>query len=360
MVKLEPSEKTKKRNKKLFDDDDFFVIKKKKSKSSVPEVKAEVKSNPVTETTTEVAQDDKAKTEPNHLPLPPKTSTVDTQPELLSSEDLVESFHTAHTTSDADEIFEIRQTDTQLEPVEVISDESDGEFDELIKAHTSQKQSDHEADRCYDISITSKLGPEEKHTITSRGNKTFMEILDDIRIQATRNFVPFRLKGGCLIWIKGKLELKPFFRPSTLRIPPSTDPAANTLIDCLYIPEVCRQNFEEIYPEFSGTSNANDPEEDLAIVDVKEEKAQVEEEVEKKDEYFIIGLKGKDNKRIEAEVGPQTKIKALLEHYLKSKEIDASLVSKARLVFDDEDLDLEGVVGDTELEEDFEVQVYIN
>ncbi|PVH14525.1 uncharacterized protein CXQ87_002666 [Candidozyma duobushaemuli] len=359
MVKLEPSEKTKKRNKKLFDDDDFFVIKKKKSKSSAPEVKAEIKSNSVIEPKAEETQDNKAKTEPNHLPSPPKTSTVDTQPESLSSEDLVESFHTAHTTSEADEIFEIRHTNTESEPVEVISDESDGEFDELIKAHTSQKQSDHESDRCYDISITSKLGPEEKHMITSKGNKTFMEILDDIRIQATHNFVPFRLKGGCLIWIKGKSELKPFFRPSTLRIPPSTDPTANTPIDCLYIPEVCRQNFEEIYPEFNEFTNVNDPEEDLAIVDVKDEKAE-EEKVEKKDEYFIIGLKGKDNKRIEAEVGPQTKIKALLEHYLKSKEIDASSVSKARLVFDDEDLDLEGVVGDTELEEDFEVQVYIN
>lgn len=360
MVKLEPSEKAKKRGKKLFDDDDFFVMKKKKTKAPA-EVKPEIKQ-PETKDISAVEEKPQSREnpEPIHLPLPPKAKAEETISEILVSDDVGESFHTAHNTSDAEEIFEVHNTKTISDPVEIVSDEeSDGEFGDLIKAHSGQKQNNDEADRLYELTVTSKLGLDEQHTITCRGNQTFMEILDNMRIQAMRLFVPFTLKGGCLIWIDGKLELKPFFRPSTLRIPKPSKPALKTLLNCLYIPEGCRQDFDEIYPEFHESTDNGDAEEDLAIVEMKAESAPKAEE-EKKIEYFIIGLKGKDNKRIEAEVGPQTKIRALLQHYLKSKEIDERLVSKARLVFDDEDLDLDGVVGDTELEEDFEVQVYIN
>lgn len=358
MVKLEPSEKAKKRSKKLFDDDDFFVMKKKKAKAPA-ELKPEIKQPEAKD-----IPDMKSKSQENlksiHLPLPPKAKAEDAQPEILVSDDVGESFHTAQNTSDAEEIFEVHNTNTISDQVEIVSDEeSDGEFGELIKAHSSQKQNKDEADRLYELTVTSKLGLDEQHTITCRGNQTFMEILDNMRIQAMRLFVPFTLKGGCLIWIDGKLELKPFFRPSTLRIPKPSKPALKTLLNCLYIPEGCRQNFEQLYPEFHESTDHSDAEEDLSIVEFKAESAPKEEE-EKKIDYFIIGLKGKDNKRIEAEVGPETKIRALLQHYLKCKEIDEQLVSKARLVFDDEDLDLDGVVGDTELEEDFEVQVYIN
>jgi hypothetical protein len=74
-------------------------------------------------------------------------------------------------------------------------------------------------------------------------------------------------------------------------------------------------------------------------------------------DYFEIGLKGKDNKRISVQVCATTKLKDLLAHYLKTKDIEAS--TKAKLLFDDEELDLEGVVGDTELEDEYEVQVVV-
>ena len=76
-------------------------------------------------------------------------------------------------------------------------------------------------------------------------------------------------------------------------------------------------------------------------------------------DYFEIGLKGKDNKRISVQVCSTTKLRDLLAHYLKAKEIDISAASRAKLLFDDEELDLNGVVGDTELEDEYEVQVVV-
>lgn len=82
---------------------------------------------------------------------------------------------------------------------------------------------------------------------------------------------------------------------------------------------------------------------------------------EDNESYFVIGLKGKDNKRIEVQVSPATQIRKLLLYFLKTKGIKESEVNMktVKLIFDDEELNLDDVVGDTELEEDFEVQVVI-
>ncbi|KAF3990260.1 hypothetical protein FT663_01038 [Candidozyma haemuli var. vulneris] len=367
MVKPEPSDKPKKRSKKLFDDDDFFVMKKKKSKTPVSNtepVKTEAKQPDAEDVKTEVEASESAQLPSPPKAVPPPPPAPSQVADIPTSNDHLESFHTAQDSSDHEEILEVKSVTTVTDPVEVLSDDdSDEEFGAYIKAHSSSKQSDDESDRLYDLSVSSRLGPPEDYSITCRGNQTFMEILDNIRLQASQNFYPFNLRGGCLVWIEGRSELKPFFRPSTLRIPRPEDSQKNTVIQCLYIPQSCRHNFEKIFEEFWKTTDEqeNDSgEEDLAIVNVQEDKPQNEESQGAKNEYFVIGLKGKDNKRIEAEVGPQTKIRALLQHYLKSKDIDETSVKKARLVFDDEDLDLDGVVADTELEEDFELQVYIN
>lgn len=366
-------QKAKKRNKSLFDDDDFFVMKKKKSKP--PHVKPE---EPKPEVVEQLNTQDTVKDEPTiehqhgHLPLPLPSSAGNEVPgklELFGSDDLAESFHTAHNSPGTEDIQEINSAIIVPEATETIevpsdNDDSDFEFDLVIKANSTKQHNDQEADRLYDFTVLSKLGHPELHRITCKGNETFSNILSRLKDQAFFQYVPFNLTGGCLIWIDGRLELKPFFKPSTLRIPEPKSPGAKSSINCLYIPESCRNNFEQIYEEFQKTPRAESrEEEDLTIVEVigdKKSESPAEEPSESNDGYFVIGLKGKDNKRIEAEVGPQTKIRALLQHYLKSKSIDPALVKKARLVFDDEDLDLDGIVGDTELEEDFEVQVYIN
>ncbi|KAF8004139.1 hypothetical protein HF325_001587 [Metschnikowia pulcherrima] len=127
--------------------------------------------------------------------------------------------------------------------------------------------------------------------------------------------------------------------------------------------------FEKLHPEFTkDTLEEEDdlpPEEKLevyALLDVETsvtQKPAPEKEEVNKSEFFVIGLKGKDNKRIEAEVGPTTKIRSLLTYYMQVKGIEETPGQKGRIVFEDEELELDAVVADTELEEDFEVQVYI-
>lgn len=370
------SPEKKKKPKRFFDDDDddFFVMKPKKTKN--PTLKPEEVKVEKPKETSDTSITIKRRAEyPPKLPLPPENNNMNlpsrptaeqSKAEISTSDDFGESFHTAQAASDTEEIFEVpRPLTAATEPIEIIEDgeDSDGEFEELIKKHAAKNSDGREASRQYEITVTSKLGVEEKHKITCFGEETFLTVMERLKLQAAVQFVPFRLRGGYLIWIEGRLELKPFFRPSTLRIPEPSKPNEKTPINCLYVPESARKNFEEIYEEFSRTREAElevSDDEDIEIVACKNGEDEKEEDLEKKSEYFVVGLKGKDNKRVEAEVGPQTKIRALLEHYLKTKGIDEKLVTRARLVFDDEDLNLDGVVGDTELEEDFEVQVYIN
>jgi hypothetical protein len=76
------------------------------------------------------------------------------------------------------------------------------------------------------------------------------------------------------------------------------------------------------------------------------------------DGYFRISLKGKDNDPVAALVIAETPIMKLIEHYRAKKNLGPN--AKVRLEFDDEDLDPKQTVGDTELEEDFTVDVYVS
>ncbi|ANB15179.1 hypothetical protein AWJ20_2803 [Sugiyamaella lignohabitans] len=73
--------------------------------------------------------------------------------------------------------------------------------------------------------------------------------------------------------------------------------------------------------------------------------------------YFRVRLKDKDNAQFEVRVNSETKISKLVDFYLRNKNLPQN--TKIRLDFDEEPLDLDGVVGDTELEEDYTIHVYI-
>lgn len=332
--------KDKKKKRSLFDDDDFFVIKKKKPKpasantdNSTPSIKHESPQEP----------------EPAASRLtPPKTSS-----DNIENDEINQSFHTADEASDLIIIADDPK-DTNDNEVQTIDSDSDNDLDKFFNnIQASYKEKDTlENDRLYDITISSKTGRPQQFSITSAGNETFEHIiarLELLKAARTRNFP---LKDGCLIWIDGKLEIKPFFKPSTLRLP--APDSGNTKISCLYVPKEHATNFEQIYEEFASKEE-QEPELQNPVEVVKDSKEPENQTLL----FFVIGLVGNDNKRVEAEVGPQTKLRAVLQHYLKMKGIDEAQASKARLVFDDEDLDLDGIVGDTELEEDFEVEVYI-
>lgn len=272
------------------------------------------------------------------------------------------------------------------------SDEIDLDFfkptkSESPKTDVYQFNEENEKQRRYIIRVLTKLptpkdyDPNTVAEFGTRGIKKFGRILEAIveyyRVQfkGTRRLDPVYLsqytpENTALIWIDGKCEMKSFFKPCTFRIPPQTtfDITTNkevikpTNLNCLLIPREKVSDFHNIYPEFNlqeiGEDVVND-EDDVQVVEGVENLDFNNEVL--KDKFFVIGLKGKDNKKIEVQVSPETVIKNLLIHYLKTKNIDLDSVNmkNVKLIFDDEEMDLDAVVGDTELEEDFEVQVVI-
>lgn len=284
--------------------------------------------------------------------------------------------------------------------VEDIADEED-ELLEFLK-ETSASLGHHKSDtydfsdsnerrRSYVVRVISKLEPENAVTVDigTKGLKKFDKIheaaLRELRKKPGSSMKQYNVHSTCLAWIEGRQEIKPFFKPSTLRIKPPLEfigqnPAKIPLthITCLLYP---KSHSYLDYPEFESNSSwkklsqlSSDLSamDELSVMSANSELSDEEEPLDSKTprdtpadsqpidaDYFEIGLKGKDNKRISVQVCPTTKLRDLLAHYLKAKEIDISAATRAKLLFDDEELDLNGVVGDTELEDEYEVQVVV-
>lgn len=151
------------------------------------------------------------------------------------------------------------------------------------------------------------------------------------------------------------------------------------MIRFFLIPKEYSQTFMSIYPEFQSSNPVEIAPEPVEVPDENSSTSEDEEEVfpsikqdispegnaekpievDENDGLFVIALKGKDNKRVEVKVSLETKLKNLVTFYLKLKGLseDTVDISHIKLIFDDEELNLDETVGDTELEEDFEIQV---
>lgn len=233
--------------------------------------------------------------------------------------------------------------------------------------------------------------------VETRGNVKFSELIqNDIlsHIRGQNKSANVNPTSIALVWVEGKTEVKPFFKPSTLRIDPVLEGSGLgfTELTILVIPKENVKNFSDIYPEF-GKSMAtrylydedrslmskalptsdielSEDEDGLNDVDLSkptgkriggENSADIDKITGSDDDllYFIIGLKGKDNKRIEVKVTASTPILNIAKYFMLKKDITSHDASAIKLVFDDELLDLRQTVGDTELEEDFEIQVVL-
>lgn len=72
---------------------------------------------------------------------------------------------------------------------------------------------------------------------------------------------------------------------------------------------------------------------------------------------FVIFIVGKDKKRYMVEVRPTTRISEIAKFYKDKAKLPET--ANIRLVFDDDDLDFNSNVGDTELEEEFMIDVIV-
>lgn len=298
------------------------------------------------------------------------------------------------------------------EPTEL--GEEDAYFNDIMKSirgiQTNRKAVDNyefsdknEVDRPYLVDVLPKVHTDRPTRFTTKGTKIFGGILMVI-VQHYKKLGLFPKHAAAanfaLFWIQGRREIKSFFKPSTLRILPPPEhekvqlgDVKYTRIHCLLVPKESASHaldtFEELKPRSAALLSASDFDylEGIEEIENKEDefdeklKEELDEYIKKErlaslnlvageeiidldddeEEYFTIGLKGKDNKRVEVKVSPSTKIQKILEYYLAQLNIEPSSVdfSKAKLLFDDEPLDLHDVVGSTELEEDFEIQIYL-
>ncbi|KAI5968790.1 ESC2 [Candida margitis] len=267
-----------------------------------------------------------------------------------------------------------------------------------------------EKKRRYAITVTSKLPAPEGQTIQvdlgCKGMKSFSKILkssvDFYKTTFSSQLPPILLERYntelcTLVWVEGKILLHSFYTPRTLRIPPPGG-VFNALVDKIelmpptrlhlfLIPKDNSENFMNVYPELRASGiepETKEVEESVAAEEAAPSSSEDEEEEEEDDDdddalnpssrpdnmidlanddegVFSIGLKGKDNKRVACKVTPETKIESLLKFYLKKKEIEESTVNFAsvKMIFDDEELNLNDVVANTELEDDFEIQIIL-
>ncbi|KAI3402676.2 ESC2 [Candida oxycetoniae] len=259
-----------------------------------------------------------------------------------------------------------------------------------------------EKKRKYIIRVSSKLPVLNNSPVQvdlgCKGTKSFGKILnaalDFFKKTYANQLSPVLLDRydatkSALVWVEGRTVIHSFFTPRTLRIPlpggmfnPLLDKVENitpTLLHVFLIPKDNASNFLNVYPEFM-THSVEPVANELTETQVEEAEADAENissededisemaiplpetiSIDDNDNVFAVGLKGKDNKRIMCNVTPETKLKNLLLFYLKTKGIDAASIdmSHAKLIFDDEEMNLDDTVGNTELEEDFEIQIVL-
>lgn len=349
--------KDKKKKRSFFEDDDFFVIKKnKKTKSPAPPKSAG-----------EITKES-----------PRKATDTPVQPEIpgeqVDSDDLLQSFHSAKDAFSDDADLPPAQNESShevqtMEPVEVeevsdgLSDDPDSALSKFFKGISSGKTDPSHATedtaRVYLVKIIS-LHSEITDELQVSGDITFESMVRQVLMSQHWHYN--MQEDNVLFWVEGRSELKGFFKPSTLRIPPPArgEPTRVTVFHTLRYRNDDLLALSEQYEQPIDLDEVSIVDQDTSIVEVEEVPAKSPNSPAKPlSEYFRIGLKGKDNKRIECEVGPHTKIRDLLAYYVKVKGVDESTVQNAKLIFDDEVLDLDGTVGDTELEDEFEVQVHI-
>lgn len=415
VVAIQPSAESESSNLKRtddFDDDDFFVIgsiskKKKKSKKHKKPKKGVILEPQDIASTIEQEElviDEAPPPTREEAPVITKLGSI-TPPPIIDKS----VFETK--VSPRKLRNRLKQHAREQESIPSLEDEPEIMEDLVVPKNPDVYEFDdiYEKNRSYIIRVISKLplkSGEQRDLVldfSAKGIKKFSRIFDVVLTYFKStcindpDFIPqfYTKEYVTFVWLEGKTEIRPFYKPSTLRIPPGIPmslikeneqiPTSN--ITLLLIPEHHAKDYGKIYPEFNKASIDDSTKlsreieqlEAKAKLDMTDDSLEILED-EKDDlsdssptphpsqqpaeavsEYFVVGLKGSDNRRIEVQVSPSTQIVKMLHFYMKKKNIDQSQVdmNKVKLIFDDEALDLNGVVGDTELEEDFEVQVVL-
>ncbi|CAN3375831.1 hypothetical protein DIURU_003931 [Diutina rugosa] len=224
--------------------------------------------------------------------------------------------------------------------------------------------------RRYQLVIHSKLpviaGTNDKITVICRGLKSFSKVISAALTQFKKRYAAdpqvasaYNEEDTCLVWKEGLTVINSGWSPSYLRIPHTGGDKDDTEVVFLLIPKSHEHDYETFYPDF-GYTNPDDVNGKDDVLNVELDEANDDTApaaTATADSSMLLGLKGADNKRIDVHATAETPIRQLLQEYLKAKKLDPT--TKATLIFDDEPLSLNDTVGDTELEDEFEIQVML-
>jgi hypothetical protein len=239
----------------------------------------------------------------------------------------------------------------------------------------------------YSINITSYLPGSENHPlhIDMKGHKPFSSVISKIlkyllaQDGVSETLIDIYVPENVVL-MRDSMELLDFMKPDSLNIcapdvgPIELDLGLYTRSQIITMQEYKEQEkikkLRELEheEELDRIAKAQIQVDDLHAddkefeeidreIEYKERHLTAEPEESEEDGYFRITLKGGDKAKIEVKVKPDTLVSKLASYYLKKTGLQPT--TRLRLVFDDEDLDLSDTVGDTELEEDFTVDVYV-
>lgn len=210
------------------------------------------------------------------------------------------------------------------------------------------------------LSVGSKLSaaPNSVVDLKVKGGSTFRKIVDSVVRHLSQKIPQLKPDRPCLYWEKHNLKLNNFLKIATL--------LSGTLID-----EEHRLSKVPIPLKMSLMENksADDLVEltnlknlglrNSAPLDAPDEPP-MEEGVPKaapeEDKYFRIDLRGSKT-RFSVSVNKDTILEKLKLYYLE--RVGMPPTTKVKLLFDDEELDMRKKVGDTEMEEDYIVDVVL-
>lgn len=313
---------------------------------------------------------------------------------------------------------QVKLTPAKPEPSSALTDTDESEDDaymgfldsikdikEKIKEATPngyEFNDENEKNRPYLLQVIPKIEGAKTNHFKTKGTKLFgMIIKAVVDYYKKMNQISFNLSSEDFVffWITGKSEISHILKPSSLRIPPPdkkdltyVDKVGYTLLKVLLVPkslakdaftlyeELKRPTYDfvedepiekadsmdeiEVYDEFDMIQGDKPIEPSKKIpsgpefIDLDNEQVL---DPSKREGYFVISLKGKDGRKFPVRVHSNTEIKSLVSYYLKQQHIDEATFdfSKARVNFDDEDLDLQGTVGDTDIETDEQIHIFI-
>lgn len=371
--------------------DDFFALapkKKKKTKRKVLESNEEISNNDVSLLTSSVVSVTQAAPLLQSLPSPNDivSSTLDKHAETEKVGPNSEEVNKVSSPLAGEPIAEYQEILVGVTDEEV---EDDFKIDPTPFDDLSDNESgyifneENEGKRSYQllvkpvVSTISKKVPMDDFFVKTNGNVKFTEIFNNEILpqinQVTKNAFssPNEL---ALIWVEGKTEIKYFFKPSTLRIEPKnmelfsfdgTEEQECTKLTILVIPSQDVKTFSALYPEYFRDKKAEatnylieearrEKEKAISTSDIElsegeDDNVDLSKPVgqrigglpkavidkvggnEETDQYFVIGLKGKDNKRLEVKVCSNTSMNQLLDYFLLKKSIIKLMWIRAKL-----------------------------